>query len=140
MVKLLPILIVFLFLYKVEISGKLKNCKFKTLIIFKLFKEQCTSGNQGQSPSNGAITVKNAAGLIIKSSIEYTYQGSLFQRTSDSLAINQQYTFVIPYGASAVLIRIKTTLKTLYENSISNYDNACLIVTGTLFKANVASC
>ena len=58
---------------------------------------------------------------------------------SDKLAINQQYTFVIPYGSSDVFVRIKSG-KTLYENSFQRYDDVCLKVTGTIFKSDVSTC
>ena len=100
--------------------------------------------NQGHSQKNGAITVKNMGDLIVRAKIQYQFNNSVYERSSDPLSLNQEYTFLIPIGSSGVFIKIQTvnsiSSKYIYENVFQSFENVCIKVTGTIYQAFVSNC
>ena len=83
--------------------------------------------------------------MLIKGTIKYQLDGIVYESGSDPLARHEQHKFELPFGASAVFLKIQTaefieSIKTIYENTYESFENVCIQVTGTIFQANAYEC
>ena len=106
------------------------------------FVQLCTPANQLQNPSSdsGEIIVKNFGSLAVRVFIQYQQENSLYQRSSDPLGTNQEYTFIVPSAANAVFLKIEgvnfiKSSKILFDGKFESFERVCIQVVGTVYEA-----